>query len=229
MKRSQFAERMRLPKSKRPALTIAKRRSTKPKRNNPVSVFQQVPNTPERKNVDIVNIFQTPTSGNAPAGALVLINGIAQGISANQHTGRKAIMTSIQLRMDFASTGVTPICGSRILVVYDKESNNAAPAALDILTTDDPTSSMNLNSSDRFIIIADETLMPHNMLATSSTYHWQFYRKVALPIVFSGTGATVASIETGAVYVMSYCPGIGAGVPTLGEAYGYARVRYTDV
>ena len=49
-----------------------------------------------------------------------------------------------------------------MVLVYDKETNGAAPIATDIFTVNDSMSPMNLANSDRFIVVADVSPFQQN-------------------------------------------------------------------
>ena len=63
---------------------------------NSTSLFQPNVSAPEKKNVDFFTYtFFTSATGNF---TITPINLIAQGTTANQHIGRKAVMTSVLIR-----------------------------------------------------------------------------------------------------------------------------------
>jgi len=118
---------------------------------NGTSLFQPNVSAPEKKNVDLfTSDFWTSATGNW---TITPINLIAQGTTAQQHVGRKAVMTSVLARGWLGLTaGAYPV---RIVLVYDKETNGAAPIATDIFQTNDSLAPMNLANSDRFIVVGE--------------------------------------------------------------------------
>ena len=125
---------------------------------NSTSLFQPNVSSPEKKNVDFfTGTFFTSATGNF---TITPINLIAQGTTAQQHIGRKAVMTSVLVRSWLTLTaGQYPV---RMVLVYDKETNGVAPIATDIFTVNDSMSPMNLANSDRFIVVADVSPFAQN-------------------------------------------------------------------
>jgi len=191
---------------------------------NSTSLFQPNVSAPEKKNVDLfTSTFFTSATGNW---TITPINLIAQGTTAAQHIGRKAVMTSVLVRGWMGlSAGIYPV---RIVVVYDKETNGAAAAATDIFTINDSMSPMNLANSDRFIVVADS--MPfaeqQGQAASGGVVNVNIYRKMRLPIQFNDTTtATITAINTGALLV---CCGLADGTSTIAAQEIYTRVRFVD-
>lgn len=173
----------------------------------------------ERKSVDTENVSLTSA---LTTWQIFLLNGMTQGTSATQHIGRRATMTSVLARF---KAFVGDYC--RVCIIYDKETNGAAPAATDIFASNQATSPLNLNNSDRFIVIADETpMLKQGQVATAATSMAvvEMYRKMALPILFNaGSAGTVADINSGAIY---FCFNNDGG--TISDPMSNFRVRFTD-
>lgn len=157
----------------------------------------------------------------------VLLNGMAQGDSAQTREGRVILMKKLQLCWSVylagASTGGAPF---RIKVVYDKQSNGAAPAITDILQNDDFHAFNNLFSNPRFVTLYDHITPP-----ISATGEYCQAGKVLIPMNlqchYSGTGGTIGSINSGAIYI--FCAQqsqIKIGNPALSFQ---SRIRFTDV
>lgn len=99
----------------------------------------------------------------------------------------------------------------RVMIIYDCQSNGVAPAVSDILsaggTFDAP---MNLNNRDRFKILGDKYVTMGSWQFTGTSLiagspaprQFKIYKKMNLEVIFGGTGATVGSIQTGAVYCL---------------------------
>lgn len=167
------------------------------------------------------------------AGVITLLNGVAQGTDYTQRIGRKTCMKSILWNAALLSNGGTIPLGDmiRLLIVYDTQPNSATPAVTDILAVADPFSPMNLNNRDRFHTIFDHKL-PLNPAAFTTgvptagnpiSYYKQKYKKLSKDVIFSGTGATAGSIQTGAVWMLQ--------ISYLTAAYNldsYTRIRFHD-
>lgn len=194
---------------------------------NSTSLFQPNIRAPEKKNVDLfTSTFWTNASG---SWTITPINLIAQGTTANQHIGRKAVMTSVLVRGWLAlGNGPYPV---RIVVVYDKETNGAVAAATDIFAINDSMSPMNLANSDRFTVVADVTPIFNGQSAQqsvsgSSNVAFEIFRKMSLPIQFNDTTtATITAINTGSLLVCCCAADNGTAI---GAQETYSRVRFID-
>jgi len=99
------------------------------------------------------------------------------------------------------STGTSPL---RVLVVYDKQPNGAAPAATDILAADTIQSVNNLSNSRRFVTLCDE-IIPCIGTQGPGSDHRVIYKKLNQAVEFNaGSAGTVADIQTGSVYMLTY-------------------------
>lgn len=181
---------------------------------------------PELKFVDTVN-NTSPTAAVATFGTGVLLNGMATGATASDRIGRRVVIKSLLMRYQFAMTD-TSTFGSpiRILIVYDKQANAAAPAITDILLTDHFSSQNNLSNRDRFVTICD-------VITTELGNQGQFnsagvvYKKLNLETMFNGGSAgTIADITSGSLYMFVAQTGrIGVLGPSQATRI---RVRYDD-
>lgn len=195
----------------------------KPKYNKKSLFKESSSNQVELKNRDIFN-----TAGIlpiAPAWTIpTLCNQVTQGVDANQRLGRRYTITSFGYRGTMQSVS---LCPTRILVVWDKSPNGVTPLINDILSTDNFNSMMQLTNADRFTIVSDKIYT--NSVDGSSTgavgsLIVKEYKKMALETVCLGTGATVADITTGALWIMA-CQSNGAA---QGSFQIFTRLRYRD-
>lgn len=186
----------------------------------------------EKKNIDATNsntITFAQTTSN-----LFLLNGCDDGATATTRVGRRITMTSMELRWSgsFAATtaGTSPL---RMLVVYDKQTNAAAPAATDVVVVDSLNSMMQLSNSRRFQVLADEIVEEFGAAGPQS-----FYRKIHRDFTAKGTQeglnvefntastAVVDSITSGSVYAFFWQNGnIITANPTTNL---YSRIRFLD-
>lgn len=182
----------------------------------------------ERKFVDTDGTYNPGFGVATFAGAgATLLNGIANGTDASTRIGRKAIMKTILLRVNFSMAATSTRGGAfRILVVYDKQTNAAAPAITDILVTDNFNSANNLSNRDRFVTIFDQITDPVDAGGPCSN-GVVLYKKINLETLWNaGTTAAVGSIASGAIYMfIAQTGGILVANPSL---VVNARVRYTD-
>lgn len=195
------------------------------------SVFQAVSRRPENKFIDVSQNINPAAAGTA--GVLSsLLNPCAQGTDANQHIGRQTTTNSIYWNWH-ANMAATSVGGAslRLVIVYDKEAEGAAPtiasgAQTDIFNADNINAKMNLNNRDRFIVLVDE-LVECIGTAGPQVQHRKGYRKVQLPQVFNAVStATITAINTGSIYAVVWQDG---GITTAGPTTVLdTRVRFTD-
>lgn len=192
-------------------------------------VFQAntVKNTPELKE----HLGALPTAmgafGATTFSSGQLLNALHQGATAATRIGRKVALRSILVRYSVAlaptSTGGSP---ARILIVYDKQANGAAPAITDILIGNDFHAPNNLNNSDRFITLFDEISEP---ISTQNNYSASkvLYRKLGLETIYKDSDAgDITDIITGSIYAF-VANNSAIGVAT-GAVASITRIRFND-
>jgi len=176
----------------------------------------------ERKFTDTTLTMEFSTTG-----TIQLINGVAQGAGESQRVGTKLRNVSMLLRGAY-TVGATPTASSgRLLMVYDAQTNKQAPGITDVLTAINTGSAMNLSNRDRFKILLDKTFYVE--AAGRSTIPFSYYKKLNLPTTYGNglTGATVAAINTGAIWLISVGDlATGATAPVVKVAN--ARFRFSD-
>lgn len=184
----------------------------------------------ERKAIDV-----DPTSSQLTTTATVtLLNGVATGTDFTDRIGRKIVMRSLYFRAFIRPTdNITGDTFARIIIVYDMQSNGAAPAATDVLKSANPAAQVNLNNRDRFKILFDKAIAVgktdntatqaitngHNMMAMKK------YKRLKHETLFNGTTAAIGSIATGSIYLLAFSDqAAGAGC----ELYWSSRIRFED-
>ena len=180
----------------------------------------------ELKFVD--NSATTSTNLATTWSAAILLNGLANGSDASTRIGRKVTMKSLLVRyvasLQAGSTQGSPV---RILIIYDKQANAAAPGITEILLADDFRSPNNLSNRDRFVTLADTITDP---IAVNGTFSVAgvIYKKFSLETMFNqGTAGTIGDITSGSVYMfVSQTGTAGVAAP---QVLWRSRIRYTDV
>lgn len=162
-------------------------------------------------------------------GFIILLNGVAQGNDFNTRIGRKFNMKSLYMRIVIQS-GSSAVANNmaRFLVVYDKQANGVVMTVAQLLTAVSTSAPNNLDNRDRFIVIWDKVV---NIGATGANDNMKVFckkfKRCQLETTNGGTGATIASIQTGALYVV----GVGdaaTGTVTPRTQNGTFRVRFID-
>jgi len=175
-------------------------------------------NRPERKNIDVSTSFTTGAAFAFSAGQLM--NGCAAGTGATNRVGRKISMKVHQFRCAVNSNAGNA-GNARILVVYDKQTNGAAPAITDILAADLITAPMNLSNADRFVVIHD--VITEGPTDITTTWHEKHFKKMGLETLFGNTGSAVTDINSGSVYMF-----VAGGTGSAITVNLYSRIRFVD-
>lgn len=167
------------------------------------------------------------------SGAVTLINGVSQGTDYTNRIGRKILVKSLFMRFNiYPNSAISQPTGDliRVLLLCDYQPNGAAPTTTDILQTADYLSPLNLNNRDRFKVWYDKYISmeasyyPSFLLtAGSPAMHFrQVFKKMSMEVINSGSGATVGSIQTGAMYIFVISK-------STGTLYDFnTRVRFID-
>lgn len=170
--------------------------------------------------------------GSAAFTAGTLLNGLANGSDASTRIGRKVNIKSLLIRWSFATaTTTTWDSNFRILVVYDKQANAAAPAITDILLTDNFNSQNNLSNRDRFITLAD-FMTPRNVGGSNNSCvaadNGVIFKKLNLETMFNaGSAGTIGDITSGSIYY--FVAQTGAALVANIAQSTRVRIRYTDI
>ena len=169
----------------------------------------------------------TNTIGLPATSTVTLINGVGTGVTPNNRIGRRITMKSLLVRGTFAmaatGTGNSPL---RVVIVYDRQTNKAAPAATDVFTADAIYAAQLLDNSRRFQVLMDEEVEAFGA-AGPAAHQFVRYIKMNLPVEFDNTGvSTVAGITTGSVYMFAWSSGnltVAAPFSTI-----LTRIRFSD-
>jgi len=160
---------------------------------------------------------------------LTLLNGIARGADIDERDGREVVMRSIQLSYTAQVTSGTGTAQRvRVMVVYDRQTNGAAPTSAQIMSVDsDVHAPRNLEYRKRFTILHDRVYVLNAHNESGGEQFCRFYRKLNHPITFnSGNAGTVADIATGSLYLV--CCGTQDSGESDGVVIFNSRVRYTE-
>lgn len=190
----------------------------------------------ELKGIETANAgIPTATPSVANAG-IFLLNGVAQGDDYNNRIGREVTFRSIYVRAQNYLNVTTPTPVTlRWLIFWDKQTNGANIVFTDVLNdlgstaaAVDDTSMNNLTNRDRFVIVYDKVIdMNPGNTAEQYFKFMKKYRSCNVKTVYSGTGNTVAAIQTNALWLMviSNQP-VGSGV--LPNMNIRVRLRFED-
>lgn len=176
---------------------------------------------------------------------LALLNGCVAGSQNFNRIGRKIQLKSLQIRGYFLATDDTVAnTFARMVIVYDKQPNGAAPTWANIITSQNiagttsstATDMVNLDNRDRFEIIRDKTYT----LSAKDTTATQAYSGSPTIICVedfvklgkretcfnAGTAGTIGDITSGSLYVFF----IASQPNATGVNYiGAFRTRFIDL
>ena len=188
---------------------------------------------------ELKTIDTGPTTTNVTSTAtLTLLNGVATGTDYTNRIGRKIRMRNLYIRYWMAPEDNT--CNDnvvRCMIVYDNQTNGAAPNITDILNSSSVVEQLNLNNRDRFKVLWDKLFIlgAVSNIATQAfsnghnTYSGKKFIKLplkgAMEALFGGTGSTVGSIQTGSIYLVLLA------VATAGGSANFqytTRIRFED-
>lgn len=226
--------------SKRMKIPMVTKKFVKPSNLN----LNQI--SPELKYID-VEATDTAVPNGATTVDFVLINGVAQGSDNTNRVGRKVLAKSLDINAIFigptsntqASASIVPGSMVRWWVILDAQPDGATATPADVWKT---TSSFavahrNLDNSERFKVLRTGTVCLSPMNQTAATpglpgYPDKGYVDIFIPlndaVRYSGTGATIASIASGAYYFCYCCdsaaPGSGAATSVVYDT----RFKFTD-
>lgn len=201
----------------------------------------------EVKSLDLANASYALDS----TGTVTCLNLIRAGSSFFNRIGRKVNMKSLHLKMFLnpVRTSAAPDY-VRVMVVYDSQSNGAAPAISDVIQDTDQAgtnstnafSSANLNNRDRFRILCDYRIAPPTTTVTAGVVTnvgvvdpltevidiERFIPLKGLVTQFKADSspAVIGDIATGGLFLITY--GRYASGAEGWQATGSFRLRYKD-
>jgi len=160
----------------------------------------------------------------------VCLNACQAGALATNRIGRRIRMTSLFMRVNgWIPSAMTGQAFLRMVIVYDKECNTAAPTSANLLSPTTQTGMAVLGNGKRFKIIAD---IVHPVAYSSDTqegFLFDRYIKLNHDVTYiDGAGAgTFADIVSGGLFLIGWWGGSmsAGGAPTIKANF---RVRYSD-
>lgn len=165
-------------------------------------------------------------------GTQTLLNGISPGNGASERVGMKICIKTVEIILRVKVTDGTGVDqDQRLMILLDRQANGAAPAALtDFLLAANITSPRALTNRKRFKTFWNKIYSLNASGESGSHRIYKAYLKFRRPIIVdynAGAAGTVADISSNALYLITL-GSVVAGA-TAGVAYGYIRLRYTDM
>jgi len=186
----------------------------------------------ERKLVDtlFVNI---PINDTVTMSTIVPVNLTAEGTDFTDRIGRKILMKSVYLQLNFARPfGVaTPQTNFvRMMVILDRQVNGALPTMsqiLDLPGSGDPSVEMmspnNINNSKRFVTLWDHRFSLYNGFIEGRML--KKFIRLDQTVQYSGTTATIGACRTNALYAV-FIGNSATGSADNVEIDGLIRFRF---
>jgi hypothetical protein len=149
-------------------------------------------------------------------GAIALANGIVPGFDIAGRLGRLVTIKSILVDIEDFATAATGIDQyHRTLLVYDRQTNGAALAVTDVLSSVNVLAPYNFGNLARFVILYDQAHYLNAVSEPGSGLHYRIRVRRPLDVVFNaGTAGTVADIQSGSLYLIAIgnvAAGVAAG------------------
>ncbi len=165
------------------------------------------------------------------AGALFLINGIAQGTDFFERIATTVVLKTIQLKMVFRVSQASQVLSTvySMDLIWDFQANGVAPAITDIYDSISPFSFRALATRRRFRVlystgpfILGEASSPNQ----PDSFAWQVFINLKAQTTYEGGSNLIASLGTGACWIVIRTDGVTPQV--LHSFSGESRVRYTE-
>lgn len=182
----------------------------------------------EKKNNDVDPGSLSPAPGVATFSTPLLLNGIATGDDGTTRDGRKILTKSILVRWQLINDADETAGGNvvRIVLVYDKQANNAAPAVTDIFTENNVLSTNNLNNADRFVILKDKLIGPGGGFSVGPKMG-VFSVKTQMETLYGLNTDVIGAINSGSIWMLAAFD--GTTTEAVGTLNMRIRLRFVDV
>lgn len=140
--------------------------------------------------------------------SVTLLSTIANGTGSSDRIGKMIQFHDIEISWHLRMAAVHNSNRGRFWIVYDKSPNGVLPAYTDVLQSSDVNTTMNCDTRARFLVLYEANWVTTNE-TTGCSYsvgQVQGHKVVSLKgkkCTFIGTGAGIADIETGAIYIVT--------------------------
>lgn len=188
------------------------------------------PHGPELKYVDTAAATYVADT----TGTVTMLNGIAVGDDNTTRDGRQVTIKSVQLHGSIYPTDNTTTASKcRVALVWDNAPNGALATVANIFGAAQGVAFPLIDNANRFTVLVDRTFTIGliDNTATNAVSHGncaqdvEIYRKMNNITQYNGTGATIASIQNGALLLVTMGSNAAATSATL---LAGTRVRFTD-
>lgn len=168
-------------------------------------------------------------------GSVTALNLIAVGDDNTTRDGRQVTIKSVQLHgVIFPVDDTTNNTKCRVMLVWDNAVNSGSIATISqIMTAVQGTAFPLIDNANRFTILIDRTFSMGKVSTTAtqaiavspSVFEVEIYKKMNTITQYSGTAATIGSIQNGALLLVTFGSSAAAAGGNLAAS---TRVRYVD-
>lgn len=154
------------------------------------------------------------------AGSISSLGAIAAGNDTDNRQGNSILAKywSWRFRLDMSASATKTT--TRILVFVDKAGQGVVPAVSDVLVAANPSSPLNVDNTDRFVILYDKQYALS--ITGNQTVSSHSYRKLNFHMKFSGTAGANYDINQIFILLISNEP---TNFPIID---GYSRIGFYD-
>lgn len=163
-------------------------------------------------------------------GGITELNNMVQGASVYNRIGSKVCLRSVRVSFGLAAPASTAYSLVRALVIYDRQSNGAAPAIGDILAGNNNAapifnSDLNIVNRNRFIILRDQSFTIDTGEHLVHNVDW-YIKTRGLETEYKANAGTIGDIATGCILFVAFWFNITGTAPSI-IAF-QTRIRYDD-
>lgn len=199
-----------------------------------VAVLKRNARTTELKHEDSAVSFAFDATGEVPATGQ-WTQGCIQGTGDTERIGNKITVKGVQFRGSVLYSPAAAVNTATIVymfIVWDKQCNGAAAAALDVFTSANFALALrNTDNLRRFQILWQQaiplqpTLTNAANLAGPVTVPISFYKKVNIPVTYDASAGAITDLTSNNIFLMAGSDGNSDDVVTCA---GTGRLWFTD-
>lgn len=193
---------------KRKAHTFTPLRMTKRTKPTPRTYYRSAQTVKADGRREVKTDTGTISSSMSSSGTVTLITSIQNGSDANQRLGRTINNHSFKAKFSLQlGTGATYGSLTTLALVYDKQSNGAAPAWTDVFGAANANALPNPNNVNRFEILWQKNYTQTLNTTLGTVQNPAYMDTITVDLKgkkthFKGTTSAVTDIESGAIFLM---------------------------
>lgn len=154
-----------------------------------------------------------PAQAVSTSGVFFLFNGMATGDQNGNRDG--TTITTQQIEVRGTVTVADTVNVVRIILLYDKQSDTAAPSISTLLsTTGDPRANYNWIHRNRYKILADRMICLSAQGPAMAKFHIRYYKKLRTYYELTNN-ADITDISKGSIYLFAISDSGTVSHPTL--------------